>query len=185
MGSLAIQLAVLSGYAVIAVISDRGDEAAAKRRGATYVLKTSDPDLVSHIKSVAPSAKYAFDTVVSDSTVSAIASCLSGPATKRIATAIVYQGQPPQNVELCPVFSGEAFGKTMKGEVSEHGLEVGQWLWTTLPTWLESSTLSPLDFEVIGGLEEIEAGLSRMRNKDVSRKQVVEIARRATVRVDA
>jgi NADPH:quinone reductase-like Zn-dependent oxidoreductase len=175
-GSLAVQLAALSGFTVIAVVSDRGDESATKARGATHVFKAGDPNLIARIQSEVGPIARAFDSVVSESTMLGVVQSLSDSGARKVATAIMYGGQATKSIEVSSVFSGELYGKNMSGEVSARGREVGRWLWTNASKWLESQALSPLDFEVIGGLEDIDAGLSRMRNGTIRHKQVVQIS---------
>ncbi|KAF4335204.1 hypothetical protein FBEOM_10948 [Fusarium beomiforme] len=113
-GKLAVQLAKISGYSVIALTSNNETTAQANARGADYSFSNSDPNLITKIKSVAPDLSLAFDTVVTQDTMSKIAESCSKPAT--VATAIKYLGSPFDGVQINFVYSGEILGKTMSGQ---------------------------------------------------------------------
>jgi NADPH:quinone reductase-like Zn-dependent oxidoreductase len=158
---MAVQLAKLSGYIVIAVTSSQFRLKEVEARGADKVFSNDDPDLLSKIGAVAPHLRFAFDTVVTDETIDKI--CQSMPLGGIIATAIKYVGPAPNNVQLQPVFSGEIFGKTMSGSESARGRVLGQRLWPNLSQWLDSGDIKALEYEEIGGLADIEGGLGIMR----------------------
>ncbi|KAK1991600.1 GroES-like protein [Colletotrichum falcatum] len=172
-GKLAVQLAKLSGYSVVAVTSARATPEAVKARGADAVFRSSDPDLIAKIRAAAPGLSLAFDTVVTLDTVSSIERCLGRPA--RVATAIKYLGPPIEDVEVVPVFSGEVMGKTMTGQTSPRGRELGDWLWSSIPRWLKSSKISPLEKEEIAGLEAIPEGLEQLRRGTARAKLVARV----------
>lgn len=50
----------------------------------------------------------------------------------------------------------------MSGEEDRAGSLLGSWLWGELPHWLESGQIRPLEFEVIGGLDDVPEGLKRL-----------------------
>ncbi|KAF4432189.1 hypothetical protein FACUT_8455 [Fusarium acutatum] len=69
-GKLAVQLAKISGYSVVAVTSSNETTAQAQARGADYAVSRSDQDLITKIKSAAPDLRLAFDTIVTEETIS-------------------------------------------------------------------------------------------------------------------
>jgi len=89
-----------------------------------------------------------------------------------LATAIKSVGEGPTNMTVSSVYSGEIMGKTMTGSVSPRGVEVGSWLWSSLPGWLTSKQVTPLEFEVIGRLEHVEEGLQKMKTHIAKEKLV-------------
>ncbi|EEU46727.1 uncharacterized protein NECHADRAFT_77404 [Fusarium vanettenii 77-13-4] len=129
-GRLAIRLAKMSGYSVIAVTSRDETKAEAASRGADHIFWNSESDLVKKIRAVAPNLRHAFDTVVTSDTTAKIAECCEKPA--RVTTAIKYIGPDIEGVQIIPVYSGEIMGKTMGGQPSAAGLELGKWLWGNL-----------------------------------------------------
>ncbi len=142
------------------------------------MFDNGDPDVVSKIRAEAPQLSYAFDTVVSSETVQKATQCCQRPA--KIATAIKFLGEPSENVEIIPVFSGEIMGKTLTGQESAKGQELGRWLWKNLPIWLEESKVSPLENEEIGGLDAIVGGLKSLKNGTAKVKLVARIGSAAS-----
>ncbi|KAH7271010.1 chaperonin 10-like protein [Fusarium solani] len=134
-GKLAVQLAKMSGYSVIAVTSREETKTEAASRGADHVFSNSDSDLVKKIRAVAPNLRHAFDTVVTSDTMAKIVECCEKPA--KVATAIRYNGPKINGVQITPVYSGEIMGKTMVGLPSAAGLELGKWLWGNLDQWIK------------------------------------------------
>ncbi|EXL91577.1 hypothetical protein NOF04DRAFT_17806 [Fusarium oxysporum II5] len=169
-GKLAIQLAKISGYSVVAVTSSNETTAQAQTRGADYVFSRSDPDLIAKIKSVAPDQRLAFDTVVTEETISKIVDCCKKPVT--VATAIKYTAAPIDGVQLKPVYSGEIMGKTMTGQPSAAGVQLGYWLWGGLDNWLGNGQIKPLEYEALNGLQEVQEGLDRLKCGSVHKKLV-------------
>ncbi|KAF5978728.1 hypothetical protein FBULB1_6045 [Fusarium bulbicola] len=161
-GKLAIQLAKISGYSVVAVTSSNETTVQAQARGADYAFSRSDPDLITKIKSVAPNLRLAFDTVVTEETISQIVACCKKPA--RVATAIKYMGASISGVQLQPVYSGEIMGKTITGQPSEDGVKLGRWLWGALDDWLGDGQIIPLEYEALVGLQEVQEGLDRLES---------------------
>ncbi|KAH7339255.1 chaperonin 10-like protein [Pyrenochaeta sp. MPI-SDFR-AT-0127] len=154
-GKLAVQLAKLSGHFVIAVTSTESSISAVKARGADVVFTNLDEDIVSRIQAVAPGLRHAFDTVVTMDTVGRISQCVEKPA--KISTAIRYLGESDIGIDIVPVFSGEAMGRTATGAPSLAGAELGGWLWKNISAWLQESKITPLESKNIGGLESISA----------------------------
>ncbi|KAM0084779.1 hypothetical protein ACKRZS_002960 [Fusarium odoratissimum] len=169
-GKLAIQLAKISGYSVVAVTSSNETTAQAQTRGADYVFSRSDPNLIAKIKSVAPDQRLAFDTVVTEETISKIVDCCKKPVT--VATAIKYTAAPIDGVQLKPVYSGEIMGKTMTGQPSAAGVELGYWLWGGLDNWLGNGQIKPLEYEALNGLQEVQEGLDRLKCGSAHKKLV-------------
>ncbi|KAK2041368.1 NAD(P)-binding protein [Colletotrichum somersetense] len=95
-GKLAIQLAKLSGYSVVAVTSARATMEAVTAQGTDAVFKISDSDVTAKIRVAAPGLSRAFDTVVTLGILSSIEQCLEPPA--RVVTAIRYLGPPIKDV---------------------------------------------------------------------------------------
>lgn len=172
-GKLAVQLAKLSGYHVVAVVSHSAHISAVQARGADEVFINGDSEITSKIQTVAPMIRHAFDTVVSNSTVSVISDVLVKPA--RLATAIKYLGQPPNDVEVVPVFSGEIFGQNMIGAPSEAGAKIGSWIWDNLSAWVREGKIKPLESRCIGTLEDIPNGLQQLREGSAKKKLVISI----------
>lgn len=146
---------------------------AATARGADMVFYNADPDVVFKIRAAAPQLCHAFDAVVTAESVQKAAHCCQRPA--KIATAIKFLGEPIENVEIIPVFSGEIRGKTMTGQVSAKGQDIGCWLWQNVPSWLDESKVSPLENEEIGGLDAIAGGLQRLKDGTAKVKLVARI----------
>ncbi|CZR46086.1 uncharacterized protein FPRO_11533 [Fusarium proliferatum ET1] len=172
-GKLAVQLAKISGYSVVAVTSSNETTAQAQARGADYAFSRSDPDLITKIKSVAPDLRLAFDTVVTEETISQIVDCCQKPAT--VAIAIKYTGAAIDGVQLNSVYSGEIMGKTMAGQPSAAGVELGRWLWGGLDKWLGNGQITPLEFEVLNGLQKVQEGLDRLESGTVHKKLVTHV----------
>ncbi|KAK7597450.1 hypothetical protein V3481_004034 [Fusarium oxysporum f. sp. vasinfectum] len=164
------KLAKISGYSVTAVTSSNETTAQAQTRGADYVFSRSDPDLIAKIKSVAPDQRLAFDTVVTEETISKIVDCCKKPIT--VATAIKYTGAPIDGVQLKPVYSGEIMGKKITGQPSVAGVELGCWLWGGLDNWLGNGQIKPLEYEALNGLQEVQEGLDRLESGSVHKKLV-------------
>ncbi|KAI8721761.1 PKS-ER domain-containing protein [Fusarium sp. LHS14.1] len=95
-GKLAVQLAKMSGYSVIAVTSRDETKAEATSRGADHVFSNSEPDLVKKIRATAPHLRHAFDTVVTSDTMARIAECCEKLAI--VATVIKYTGPDIEGV---------------------------------------------------------------------------------------
>jgi NADPH:quinone reductase-like Zn-dependent oxidoreductase len=172
-GKLAVQLAKISGYSVVAVTSNEETMAAVKARGADHVFANTDPDIVTKIHAVAPHLHYAFDTVVGTETIAKIVDCCEEPAT--VATAIKYLGWDIEGVKIVPVYSGEVMGKTPKGETSTAGLELGKWLWESLNQWLRERKISPIEHEKVDGLDGVNDGLKRMKDGGARAKLVLHV----------
>ncbi|KAI7760680.1 hypothetical protein LZL87_007892 [Fusarium oxysporum] len=169
-GKLVVQLAKISGCSVVAVTSSNENTAQAQARGADYAFSRSDPDLITKIRSVSPDLRHAFDTIVTEETISQIVDCCQKPAT--VATAIKYTGAPIDGVQLNPVYSGEIMGKTTTGQLSAAGVELGRWLWGSLDEWLGTGKIRPLEYEVLNGLQEVQEGLDRLESGSVHKKLV-------------
>lgn len=158
---------------MVAVTSSNETTAQAQARGADYAFSRSDPDLITKIKSVAPDLRLAFDTVVTEETISQIVDCCQKPAT--VATAIKYTGAAIDGVQLNSVYSGEIMGKTMAGKPSAAGVELGRWLWGGLDKWLGNGQITPLEFEVLNGLQKVQEGLDRLESGTVHKKLVTHV----------
>jgi NADPH:quinone reductase-like Zn-dependent oxidoreductase len=161
-GKLAVQLAKISGYSVVAVTSNKESMAQVKARGADHVFANTDSDIVAKIHAAAPNLHCAFDTVVEAETMAKIIQCCEKPAT--VATAIKYLGEDIKGVKTVPVYSGEVLGKTPTGETSIAGLELGKWLWENLNQWLRERKVTPIEHEKVEGLETVNGGLKRMKH---------------------
>lgn len=170
-GKLAIQLAKLSGYFVVAVTSTEETIETAKLRGADLVFSNTDADLVNKIHAAAPKLHYAFDTVVTPDTIGSIVRCCTEPAT--ISTAIKYIGGSVTAAKITPVFSGEIMGKTMTGQPSEGGEKLGSWLWQNLPSWIREQQITSLEYENLGDLNVVQHGLDRMKSGNAKTKLIV------------
>lgn len=155
---------------MVAITSSNETSAQAQARGADYAFSRSDTDLVTKIKSVAPDLRLAFDTVVTEETISKIVDCCQKPAT--VATATKYTGAAIDGVQLNSVYSGEIMGKTMAGQPSAAGVELGRWLWGGLDKWLGNGQITPLEFEVLDGLQEVQEGLDKLESGTVHKKLV-------------
>ncbi|KAI8681161.1 PKS-ER domain-containing protein [Fusarium keratoplasticum] len=169
-GKLAVQLAKMSGYSVIAVTSRDETKVEAASRGAEHVFSNSESDLVKKIRAVAPNLRHAFDTVVTSNTMAKIVECCEKPA--KVATAIKYNGSDVDGVQVTPVYSGEIMGKTMVGLPSAAGLELGKWLWGNLDEWLKSNQITPLEYEELDGIESVQDGLEVLESGTAHRKLV-------------
>lgn len=163
-GSLAVQLAKLSGYSVIAVTSSSRTTNRARAYGADHVYSDDEPELVSRICRAHPDIGYAFDAVVSTGTTQKAMQCLSSSSPRKITTAIAYPGELLESVDYSSVYSGILRGTDMKGNPSQRGKEIGAWLWRNLNQWLESKQIAPLEFEVMQGLGHIPDGLKSMQD---------------------
>ncbi|UPK96536.1 hypothetical protein LCI18_007471 [Fusarium solani-melongenae] len=169
-GKLAVQLAKMSGYSVIAVTSRDETKAEAASRGADHVFSNSESDLVKKIRAVAPNLRHALDTVVTSDTMAKIVECCEKPA--KVVTAIKYNGPDVDGVQIIPVYRGEIMGKTMGGLPSAAELELGKWLWGNLDEWLKSNQITPLEYEELDGLESVQDGLEVMESGTTHRKLV-------------
>lgn len=128
---------------------------------------------MSKIKQRNQHVNYAYDTVVTSETVDQVLQILENQGS--LATAIKYVGEVPGSITLSSVYSGEVMGKTMTGQSSAIGVQVRNWLWTGLPTWLEQGQVHPLALRTVGGLEGIPRGLDEMRNHTAKGKLVANL----------
>lgn len=170
-GKLAIQLAKLSGYFVIAVSSTQETMETAKLRGADLVFNSTDAEVVHKIRRAAPRLRHAFDTVVTPRTIADIVRCCAEPPI--ISTVIKYTGDNAGAGQIKPVFSGEIMGKTMTGQSSTAGERLGVWMWQNLPSWIREQKVTPLEYEEIGDLDTVQTGLERMRDGNAKVKLIV------------
>lgn len=143
---------------------------AVEARGADVVLANSQEDVISKVRAAAPELLYVFDTVVTDDSMMKIVQCTDKPV--KIATATKYTGELAGGVEVVSVFSGEIMGRTMTGARSEAGEQLRTWLWGNLSGWLQRSEITPLESEVIGGIDAIPSGLVRMKEGTAKSKLV-------------
>ncbi|KAM5350310.1 hypothetical protein ACJ41O_006815 [Fusarium nematophilum] len=159
-GSLAIQLARIANYRVIAVTSTTTGASQARDHGADFAFARDDPHLISKIAELPTRPKWALDTGASRDTIEQISQCIEPSGI--IVTAQKYTGELIPGATLASIFAAEMFGKTMTGEVSQRGQQGSEWLWSNLYRWLSNGDIAPLKFEVIGGLEEVENGLEKL-----------------------
>lgn len=163
----------MSGYSVIAVTSSSHTVKVAKSQGAKHVFGADETDIVTKIREIDPNLSYAFDAVVAQGTTQNAVDCLSISGLGKLATAIAYSGEILwENVDYSPAFSGNIFGKDIRGQDMPQGLEVGKWVWSSLPSWLKERRVVPLDYEIIGGLDKIPNELNRIRDAKTKGKLV-------------
>ncbi|CZR56773.1 uncharacterized protein PAC_06662 [Phialocephala subalpina] len=173
-GNFAVQLAKLHGSQVIAVSSTRS-LASAETIGADLVLDSSDPDVVSKIRSAAPNIEHVFDTIVSEASV---ANCTAafGNHAGTLATAIKNTHEnKSKGVQIKPVYSGNIQGKNMGPGAHEQGARLGEFAWDNLTQWLKDGDITPLKYETIRGLQSVNEGLGRLKNGEYKSKLVVEV----------
>lgn len=63
----------------------------------------------------------------------------------------------------------------MMGTESPRGKSVGDWLWGSLDQWLTKESISPLEYQDIGGLGDVQSGLDQMKQGKAKSKLVVRI----------
>ncbi|KAM5358014.1 hypothetical protein ACJZ2D_015690 [Fusarium nematophilum] len=113
-GSLAIQLARIANYRVIAVTSTTTGASQARDHGADFAFARDDPHLISKIAELPTRPKWALDTGASRDTIEQISQCIEPSGI--IVTAQKYTGELIPGATLASIFAAEMFGKTMTGE---------------------------------------------------------------------
>ncbi|KEF59740.1 uncharacterized protein A1O9_04586 [Exophiala aquamarina CBS 119918] len=173
-GSSVIQLAVASGYRVIATASPSNYDYV-KSLGASLVLDYHNPDIESILISVLQSQRAgklvgAYDAIGSDATARASARVVHAIGGGRVASVVSAPADDdvPRDVEITRIGSGNIVSQ-------EDGLVArkiwGEWV----PKALANGALRPKPDElVVGrGLYYVQAGLDRQREGVSARKVVV------------
>ncbi|RDX56944.1 GroES-like protein [Lentinus brumalis] len=166
-GSLAIQLATLSGFSPIITTASLKNAVLLKSYGATHVLD----------RNLSADALRAEVTKLAGGLVSVVYDAVSSPETQGAAYGLLAPGG-----RLLIVLQ-EAVTETSEGRTLSqvHGLfqmphngDFGKMLLRALPGLLESGDIKPLKFELIpGGLGGINAGLEKLKANQVSASKLV------------
>ncbi|RPD72424.1 GroES-like protein [Lentinus tigrinus ALCF2SS1-7] len=166
-GSLAIQLAKLSGFSPIITTASLKNTELLKSYGATHVLD----------RNLSADALRAEVTKVAGGRVATVYDPISSPDTQSAAYGLL----APEGRLL--VVLPEAVKETSEGRtVSQvhgivhfpHNLDFGKALYRALPGLLESGEIKPVNVEVVtGGLGGITAGLEKLKTNQVSASKLV------------
>ncbi|KIW11320.1 hypothetical protein PV08_10620 [Exophiala spinifera] len=168
-GSSVIQLAVASGYSVVATASP-ANYAYVKALGATLVLDYHNPDIVAILASLLESHSVvgAYDAIGSPTTVGQCATVLGSLRGGRIVSVGAAPDDLPSKVEVSRISSGNI-------TTEEDGL-VARKVWQEYVSGaLEEGTLKPAPEELVvgNGLYYVQGGLDRQKQGVSARKVVI------------
>ncbi|KAI0715787.1 GroES-like protein [Cerioporus squamosus] len=166
-GSLAIQLAKLSGFSPIITTASLKNAELVKSYGATHVLD----------RNLSADTLRAEVTKLAGGLVSAVYDAISLPETQRAAYGLLAPGG--KLVVVLP----EAVKQTSEGRIVTqihgivhfpHNQDFSKTLWRALPALLESGDIKPVNVEVIpGGLGGVTVGLQKLKANQVSASKLV------------
>ncbi|TBU55466.1 GroES-like protein [Dichomitus squalens] len=166
-GSLAIQLAKLSGFSPIITTASPKNVELLTSYGATHVLDRSLPQnaLISEV------------TKIAGGPVSLVYDAISLPETQAAGYALLAPNGKLLTV-LPPTVTETTEGRSVVSVLGviqrAPNVEFGKALLAQLPALLESGDIKPLRVEVIpGGLGGITAGLAKLKNNQVSGTKLV------------
>lgn len=169
-GSSVIQLAVASGYDVVATASP-ANYAYVKSLGASLVLDYHNPDIVAILISIVrdhgTALVGAYDAIGSDTTVRQCAAVLHALGGGTVASVVASPDDLPKDVKVARIGSGN-IGSEEKGIVAKK-------IWGEyLPAALEEGSLRPAPQELVigNGLYTVQIGLD-VQKSGVSAKKVV------------
>jgi NADPH:quinone reductase-like Zn-dependent oxidoreductase len=174
MGSLSISYAKQAGYTVISTSSKHNFDLL-KSLGADYVFNHSDPATVDAIRNLFP-IDYWFDTISLKSTVSTILKILA-PEGEPITKANVLLLLPPAWVGIDTFPEGVT---TQFHRFSTHSPENAEWHKHFLgrdgfmEQGIRSGVIKGVPPEVLGGLDQVEAGIDAVWNGVSGKKIVIE-----------
>ena len=166
-GSLAIQLAKLSGFSPIITTASLKNAELLKSYGATHVLDRSLPQdaLIAEVFKIAGGP------------ISVVYDAISLPDTQAVGYALLAPNGQLLTV-LPSTIKDTTEGRSVVAVVGvvqlPYNVEFSKVLLAQLPAWLESGEIKPLRVEVIpGGLGGITAGLDKLKNNQVSGAKLV------------
>ncbi|TFK77636.1 GroES-like protein, partial [Polyporus arcularius HHB13444] len=166
-GSIAIQLAKLSGFSPIITTASLKNAVLLKSYGATHVLD----------RNFSADALRAEVTKLAGGLVSVVYDAISTPETQNAAYGLLAPGG--KLLILLPgAVTETSEGRTVsqiQGVVQvSHNADFGKALFGALPGLLESGDIKPLHFEVVpGGLGGITAGLEKLKANQVSASKLI------------
>lgn len=170
-GSSVIQLAVASGYDVVATASS-ANHSYVKSLGASLVLDYHDPDIVPSLISLLQKEGVtlvgAYDAIGADSTVRQSAAVLHALGGGTVASVVATPDDLPKDVKVARIGSTNI--------VNTEGGIVAKKVWGEyVPAALEQESLKPAPQELIvgHGLNSVQAGLDRQKSGVSARKVVV------------
>ncbi|KAI9891083.1 MAG: hypothetical protein M1814_003282 [Vezdaea aestivalis] len=179
MGTFAIQIAKLSGLKVVTTCSERNFDLV-KKLGADEAFDYSDPEVGQKInKATGNQLQYAFDCIVSESSVAICYAALS-TASPAHYTSLLGKKTGPREI----AYSGATMAYTCVGEAFKMGSNdfpaipedfefAKQWASTVQGLLAEGKiTAHPQDVRE-GGLDKIVEGLEDLRTGKVSGKKIV------------
>ncbi|KAJ1569764.1 hypothetical protein HK405_004493 [Cladochytrium tenue] len=180
-GQFSIQLAAICGLDVITTCSPRNFDLV-RRLGATQIFDYRDPEVVQKIQSVAPSLRYAFDTIGRESGSSvAAAECLLKAGGSKVCTVRpgrANTGGVPKEVEVTDVLVWTAFDSdhsygefVWPANAEDH--ELCAELYEKLPRWIEEGKLRPNYVLLLKGLDKVAEGFELHRRGRISAQKVV------------
>ncbi|KAJ9628392.1 hypothetical protein H2204_009229 [Knufia peltigerae] len=160
-GKLAIQLAHIAGIGTIIAIASRLNEALLRSYGATHVIDRHDSDVESQVRAaVGDDLVHVLDTV--------------NTTDRGLAMSLLSNTKPGLLITLTPGRSSEDLHAKKKVGVEERQIlgfshanpEFGRLFWKTLPQWLGSGKIKPINYNVIEGLDEdlVNAALDQYTN---------------------
>ena len=170
-GSSVIQLAVASGYDVVATASP-ANYSYVKSLGASLVLDYHNPDivpiLVSLLKENGTAVVGAYDAIGSDTTVRQSAAVIHGVGGGTVASVVAAPDDLPKDVKVARIGSTNI--------VSQESGIVARKIWREyVATALEIGLLKPAPPELIvgNGLNFVQGGLDRQQSGVSARKVVI------------
>ncbi|EJT98746.1 GroES-like protein [Dacryopinax primogenitus] len=163
-GALAVQLAAIAGFKVIATASPRNFEYV-KSLGADHVLDYHDADIVEQIKVLAPNLRYAYDAISENGSTESVLSTLSYSAPE-VVTVLPFKGELPSGAKTHEVMAGCIY---YPGH--ETKLTALLALWDVL---MSQRKIKPNPVMLMpDGLGSIEEGFDLMRKGKVSGQKIV------------
>ncbi|KAJ5981178.1 hypothetical protein N7499_001809 [Penicillium canescens] len=178
-GLYAIQVASMYGMKVITTCSPKHADLV-RSYGARHVFDYKDEDVVGKIKGVAPTLRYAFDTI-GNTTSSPTASqalqdgvgnvCTVRPG--KANTENVARGTHVTDVLVWTAFLKDHAYGTFKWPASKEDHELSSELFEKLPAWLEKGTLKPSHPKSYQGLGSVPKGFQEYRDGKISAYKIV------------
>ncbi|CAG8135216.1 unnamed protein product [Penicillium salamii] len=177
-GLYAIQLASMHGLEVITSCSPK-HEKLVRSYGARHVFDYKDEQVVPKIKAVAPTLKYAFDTIGNDTSSPTASQALQdGGNVCTVRPGKANTDKVASGCRVTDVFVFTSFLKdhaygTFKWPASEEDHQLSSELFEKLTTWLENGTIKPSHHKTYSGLESVPEGFQEHRDGKVSAYKIV------------
>ncbi|RAH47726.1 zinc-binding alcohol dehydrogenase family protein [Aspergillus brunneoviolaceus CBS 621.78] len=178
-GLYAIQLATMYGLEVVTTCSPKHAEMV-RSYGARHVFDYKDDLVVDKIKEVAPTLRYAFDTI-GNATSSPTASRAFQAETGSLCTVRpgkantekVTSGTRVTDVLVWTSFLKDHTYGEFKWPASKSDHELSAELFDKLPSWLERGTLKPSHPRLRQGLDSVPEGFQEYRDGKISGYKIV------------